>query len=139
MLVRFLRNYRGYRTEERLFFAGDVGEVRANHARGLIAEGWAEAAPKAKPMKPREEVPVVSTVSGIPLIEVDGVEPYADAFKDIGVRNAFELAHASIKMLTKAQGIGEKRAAQLRQAAQDLLYPEPGTDDDMEAGADENS
>lgn len=125
MLVRFLRNYRGYRTDERLFYEGDVAEVRPNHGRGLIAEGWAEKADDKTPDQPREVTAAGSGPSKRPLIDVPGASRFADAFKDVGIHTAFDLAHAGKTMLTRAQGVGEKRAEQLQQAARDLLYPEP--------------
>jgi len=134
MRITFKRDHRGYETQERFFEAGKTADLPAVDARRLIALGWAEVAEKgAAVAAPSEEGPTVSTASTVPLADVPGAAALEDALNEIEIRTAHDLAHATKVFLTRAKGVGEKRAAELQQAARDLLYPEPepeGEDDD---------
>jgi len=126
MRIKFLRSYRGFRTDERWFPAGSIVDLPGHGASALVAMGWAEKAKDDEPLsQPGEEVPVVSNVGLVSLDEVPGAEAFEDALNEVEIRTAFDLAHASLTMLTRAKGVGEKRAEQLQQAARELLYPEP--------------
>lgn len=126
MRIKFLRSYRGFRTDERWFPAGSIVDLPGHGASALVAMGWAEKAKDDAPLsQPGETVSVVSNAGLVSLAEVPGVEAFEDALNEVEIRTAFDLAHASLTMLTRAKGVGEKRAEQLQQAARELLYPEP--------------
>jgi len=129
MRIKFLRSYRGFRTDERWFPAGSIVDLPGHGASALVALGWAEKAKEGQddePLsQPDEAVPVISSVGLVSLAEVPGAEAFEDAFNEVEIRTAFDLAHASLTVLTRAKGVGEKRAEQLQRAARELLYPEP--------------
>jgi len=133
MKVRFLRDHRGYETDERYYTTGQVADLPARKAAALLANGWArKVGDREVVAEPVEAVPLASTTATVPLADVPGAAALEDALNEIGIRTAHDLAHATKVFLTRAQGIGEKRAEQLRQAARDLLYPEPAPDDNAE-------
>jgi len=126
MRIKFLRSYRGFRTDERWFPAGSIVDLPGHGASALVAMGWAEKVKDDEPLsQPGEEVPVISNAGLVSLAEVPGASAFEDALNEVEIRTAFDLAHASLTMLTRAKGVGEKRAAELQQAARELLYPEP--------------
>lgn len=136
MRVTFLRDHRGYETQERYFTVGQSADLPTTDARALIARGWARQAKDGDAVsEPAEVVPTISTATLVPLSDVAGAEAFEDALNEVEIRTAFDLAHASMTMLTRAKGVGEKRAEALQQAARELLYPEGEAEEEAEGEA----